>query len=273
MKNILTFLFLIAGLSTIVYGAPKSEYTPFWDKYDNNNRASISHADYDKFLGKYVKIKNGINYINYGGVSSTDKAVLKGYIKRLERMPILSYSQDEQEAYWINMYNALTIDVILNAYPLDSIKETPKSIFNSGPWNQKLLEIEGRDVTLNDIEHKILRPLWTDPRVHFLVNCASIGCPNIGTRAITKDNYEATAEQATKDFINHSRAVTLNGNTLVLTSLIDWYGLDFGRNMDEIIAYLNRYANASTKAKLKNYKSNRIKYEYDWNLNVEENIL
>lgn len=272
MRTILRLSILTTLISCIVYGAPKSEYTPFWDKYDNNNKTTISHNDYDMFLGKYVKIKNGVAYIDYSSVSSGDKSTLKGYITRLEKMPILSYSKDEQEAYWINLYNALTIDIILNYYPVNSIREIPNSLFKTGPWNEKLLKIEGRNVSLNDIEHKILRPLWSDPRVHFLVNCASVGCPNITTCAITKDNYEAMAVQAAKDFINHPRAVTLNGNTLILTSLVDWYGVDFGNNIDEIVIYLNKYANASTKTKLKNYKLNRIKYEYDWNLNVEKNI-
>ena len=272
MKITLRISILVTIMSCIVYGAPESKYTAFWDKHDNNNKSTISHADYNKFLGKYVKSKNGITYINYSNVSVSDKSVLKAYIRRLEGMSILSYSKDEQEAYWINIYNALTIDVIINYYPVNSIRDIPNSLFKKGPWDEKLLKIEGRDISLNDIEHEILRPLWSDPRVHFLVNCASIGCPNIGTTAITKDNYEAMADTAAKNFINHPRAVTLDGNTLILTSLIDWYGSDFGNNIDEVIAYLNKYANASTKAKLKNYKLNRIKYKYDWNLNVEKNI-
>lgn len=272
LKKILAFLLLFTGLQNIIYAAPKSEYTPFWDEYNNNNRARVVHSDYDRFLSDNVKIKNGIAYIDYGSVSKNDKAALKSYIKKLQVIPILSYSKDEQQAYWINMYNALTIDLILDNYPLKSIREIPNSLFKSGPWNEKLIEIEGKEVTLNDIEHKILRPLWSDARMHFLVNCASIGCPNIGIVAVTPENYEAIAEQAAKDFINHPRAITLQGNTLILTSLIDWYGVDFGNNIDQIISYLNKYANASTIAKLRNYKSNRIKYEYDWNLNIENNI-
>ena len=260
----LIVLVTLFSYSTL-FSAPKSVYNKFWDKSNNTNSARIKHTEFDKFLTSYVSNINDITLVNYRGVTSQDKASLNTYINRLEKTPIFTYSKAEQQAYWINLYNALTIQVILDNYPLTSIKEAYGGVFKTGPWNKKLLTIEGKAVSLNDIEHTILRPIWKDSRIHFLVNCASIACPNLLQKAITRDTYEAVAEQATVDFINNFRAVSLEKDKLVLTSLFDWYSIDFGSNTKAILTYITKYANDQTKAKLNNYKT--ISYTYNWNLN------
>ena len=261
----LIILLLTFIVYTPTFAAPKSIYNKFWDKSDNSNTARIDNAAFDQFLSKYVSKENNTTSVSYNAVTPKDKALLNSYIRMLEKTPIFSYSKAEQQAYWINLYNALTVKVILDNYPVKSITEAYGGIFKTGPWDRKLLTIEGEKVSLNDIEHTILRPIWKDNRVHFLVNCASIGCPDLLLTAITRDTYEAVADKATRDFINSSRAVSLEKDKLVLSSLFDWYGVDFGANPKEIIAYINKYANDNTKAKLNNYKT--ISYIYDWNLN------
>ena len=264
MKHLIILLLTLVAY-TPTFSAPKSTLDKFWDKADNSNTARISHVAFDKFLGTYVSQVNSVKLVRYNAVTPQDKALLDSYIKTLENTPIFTYSKAEQQAYWINLYNALTVQVILDNYPVKSIKEAYGGVFKSGPWDKKLLTIEGKKVSLNDIEHTILRPIWKDSRVHFLVNCASIGCPDLLLKAITPDTYEAVADKSARDFINSARALSLEKDTLVLSSLFDWYGVDFGANTKEIIAYITKYANAQSKAKLNNYKT--ISYTYDWNLN------
>lgn len=160
--NIKKYLLLYCLLTPIfVYTAPKSEYVGFWDQYDNDNTTTIAHSDFNTFLDKYVSVNNGINTVDYQNVSPADKKLLDNYIEKLASLPILSFSQPTQQAYWINLYNALTIRVILDNYPMKSIREA-HSIFKSGPWDKELLTIEGKNISLNDIEHRILRPIWKD---------------------------------------------------------------------------------------------------------------
>lgn len=262
--------FILLGLMNInvlTFTAPKAVYDSYWDKSNESNSSTINNDDFNRFLSKYAKMDNGITKISYAKVSKNDKQSLKTYIDTLANIPILSYAKSEQQAYWINLYNALTIYVILETYPIKSIKESYGGAFKSGPWNKKLLTVEGREISLNDIEHRILRPIWKDTRVHFLVNCASLGCPNLLLSAITANTYEKIADQAAREFINHSRAITIEGNKLILTSLVDWYKEDFGSTIDNIIAYFMKYANPQTQEKLKQYKDKKILYQYDWGLN------
>ncbi|MGL4676771.1 MAG: DUF547 domain-containing protein [Brevinema sp.] len=264
MKKSLIYFCLIF-LQTSLYSAPESVYDKKWDEFDNSNNTSIDHSDFNTFLKKYVKTISGINLVNYQGISPTDLLALNNYIKKLEVLPILKYSKQEQLAYWINLYNALTVKVILDTQPKKSIKESYGGILNTGPWNKKLLTIEGYPISLNDIEHRILRPLWKDARIHFLVNCASIGCPNLLLEVITANNYEEKANFAAREFINSSRGVDLKHNKLTLSSIFQWYLSDFGDNTTSLLNYLNRY---SDNKNIINYQG-KISYQYNWNLNKQ----
>ena len=118
---------------------------------------------------------------------------MKGYLKNLQSLPISSYNRVEQKAYWINLYNGLTVDLVLSRLPLESIRDVNISpgLFVRGPWGAKLLTVEEERLSLDDIEHRILRPIWKDNRVHYAVNCASLGCPNLQPDAFTSANTEA----------------------------------------------------------------------------------
>ncbi|MGL4561605.1 MAG: DUF547 domain-containing protein [Brevinema sp.] len=265
MKNIL-YLFVVLFSHTLLFSAPSAVYDAYWDVYNNNNNDSINHSKWNDFLRKYTELdKTGIVLVTYSKVTSQDHQELAEYINTLSKTPILSYSKKEQRTYWINLYNALTVKLILDFYPISSIKEIYGGPLKVGPWNKKIITIENKEISLNDIEHRILRPLWKDSRVHFLVNCASKGCPNLLQQAITPQNYEQFAETAARSFISHTRGVSESNNVLVINSIFDWYSSDFGNNMSEILKYLNQYADDNTKRKLSS--SNKITYEYDWSLN------
>lgn len=192
-------------------------------------------------------------------MSSSDKTKLKQYISRLEQIDPLDYPKAEQYAYWVNLYNAVTVDLILNAYPIKSITKLG-GLFSFGPWGDDVVAVNGKTLTLNDIEHRILRPIWQDPRTHYAVNCASLGCPNLQSQAFTSDNTEMLLELAAAEYINSDKGVLVNNNQLQLSSIYEWFAVDFG-NQQQLIKHLDKY-----RTKPVTY-TGKISYDYDWSLN------
>ena len=205
-------------------------------------------------------VKQGQNtLVRYQAVTNTGKTKLKQYIKQLEQVNPLEYSKAEQYAYWINLYNAVTVDLILDAYPVKSITKLG-GLFSFGPWGDDVVSISGKSLTLNDIEHRILRPIWQDPRTHYAVNCASLGCPNLQPQAFTADNTETLLEQAASEFVNSDKGVLIKNNKLQLSSIYEWFAVDFG-NREQLIKHLNQYRTQPVK------NTDKISYDYDWSLN------
>jgi hypothetical protein len=156
---------------------------------------------------------------------------------------------------------------VLENYPVKSIRRINGGLLGTGPWNQQVITVAGIELSLNDIEHRILRPIWRDPRIHFAVNCASLGCPNLAADAYTVENIEALLEQGAHDYINHPRGVMFSDkDVLILSSLFNWYDIDFGATREERLQYLAGYAEPELATQLANY-SGKIKYAYDWKLN------
>lgn len=248
--------------------APKAELWPFWEKSNQSSLETISHNKWQKVLDGYLEVNSadGIHRFNYAAVSSADKALLESYLTDLQKIDPREYSRPEQFAYWVNLYNALTIDLVLEHYPVPSIKKIRywSSLF--GPWNKKTAKIVGKSLSLNDIEHRILRPIWKDPRIHFVVNCASLGCPNLLPKAISAKDLEGQLKMAKEHFLRHPRAIRIEGELLILSSLFDWYSADFGGSQAKVIAYVESYLDGQPSKPLD--PSMKIKYEYDWALNT-----
>src|SRR5262249_12387039 len=165
-----------------VGAAPRAELWPKWQAHDENFAGSVDHSAWNRFLQTYVGIgRDGIARIPYARVAAADRDALSADLLRLAGVPISEYSPREQVAFWVDLYNELTVKLVLDHYPVSSIKEIDISpgLFSSGPWGRKLIEIEGQALSLDDIEHRILRPIWHDPRIHYAVNCAALGCPNL----------------------------------------------------------------------------------------------
>jgi len=263
------FLILFILLPSYAFAAPKAELWEYWATHNPESTQSIDHSAWHGWLQKYVTLgADGITYIKYKEVPEQDKIALARYIANLENIHIRQYSLPEQKAYWINLYNALTVELILRYYPVESIKDIDISpgFFSSGPWQKKLLMIEEKSLSLDDIEHRILRPIWKDPRIHYAVNCASIGCPNLNQNAFTATNTDTLLTQGAVDYINHPRGVTIKNNELTVSSIYKWFKEDFGHNDKDVIQHLRLYAKPSLKEKLINI--NKIDDDkYDWRLN------
>ena len=248
-----------------------SAETSDWLTRDNTNKSLIDHLQWQIILDKYLvtNTESGVNLFNYKEVSSQDQKALFTYLSTLQAQDPRRYNKAVQKAYWINLYNALTVQLILDNYPTKSIKKLGQTFFSFGPWDDKAATIAGEDLSLNDIEHKILRPIFKDPRIHYAVNCASFSCPNLSAHAYTSLNIDTLLTQGAYNYINHNRAVQVNGHDLLLSSIYDWYLVDFGGSTQSLVKHLTKFAKDDLKQTLMSFKINSgdIDYHYDWQLN------
>ena len=255
--------------------APKSELWPRWQTHNAENREVIDHSAWGIILKKYLVTSQlptessapvGINLLQYGGVSKIDYGLLKNYLTTLEGISISSFSRPEQRAFWINLYNAATVNLILEHYPVESITNISFSFFIFGPWDEELLTIEGEELSLNDIEHRILRPIWQDPRIHYALNCASIGCPNLQPIAFTAKNTDSLLETGASEYINHPRGAKTEDKKLWLSKIFEWYQDDYGGDEAGVLIHIQKYAKENLANSL--YEDElEIEYHYDWRLN------
>jgi len=270
-KKILITILLIM-INTSAFAAPKAELWPHWQTNDAQSNISIDHSAWAQFLDKYLVISQSdrANLVRYAEVSEIDKDALNRYLVTLSQVPISKLNRAEQKAVWINLYNALTVQTILSHYPVKTIRDISSGWFSGGPWDLKLISLEGVELSLNDIEHRILRPIWQDSRVHYAVNCASMGCPNLQSVPFSAENSDKLLDKAAREFINSSRGVAVQGKHLYLSSIYDWFQVDFGASEAAVIKHLEKFATDDLADTIKNYRKN-ISYQYDWNLNLHKN--
>ena len=264
---------LLAGVllyGSAVWGAPKADLWPYWQNHDPGSLVEVDHGRWGRILQQYLDTSHpsGTNRLHYNRVSAEDRQSLQDYLHDLQEVRVSSLNRAEQMAYWVNLYNALTVEVILMHYPVASIRDINISpgIFSRGPWDAKLLTIEGQQVSLNDIEHRILRPLWRDNRVHYAVNCASLGCPNLQPQPFTSQNTEMLLEKAAHEFINHPRGVSFNGNRVEVSSIYFWFMEDFGGSENGVREHLQKYLAPENLPKL-NAAKKGLRHQYNWQLN------
>ena len=207
-----------------------------------------THDNWNVLLKTYVDNNGNVNYKGF----LKDKDALTKYIDKLGKNPLLdSASKNERLAYYINLYNAATVKLILDNYPVKSIKKIAK------PWDKEWIKVGNKTLSLEDIEHKILRKI-EEPRIHFAVNCAAKSCPPLHNGAWTAENLESNLESSAKKFINNNNYNQITASSAKISSIFDWYAKDFG----DVKAYLNKYSNTKLNSGIK------IGFtDYNWNLN------
>ncbi len=254
------------------YFAPKAEPWPRWEQHNDSNQSAISHQAWSDFLERYVQAgSDDVNRVAYRQVSPRDRKGLNDYVAGLAATKISGYRRSEQLAYWINLYNAHTVQLVLEHHPIGSIRDIKLSpgILSTGPWNDKTLEVEGQKLSLNDIEHRILRPGWRDNRLHYALNCASIGCPNLQKRAFTPANTDLLLEQGAIEYVNHSRGVEVQDDSIKVSKIYLWFSEDFGGSEAAVVDHLRKYASPELKRRLDGLRS-ISEYRYDWSLNDDK---
>ncbi len=262
-------LMLLAGALAPAAAAPRAELWERWTAHDPRSQATVDHAAWDRVLAAHVRPgADGVNRFAYAAVTADERAALDGYLERLSATPVSTLSRAEQLAFWINLYNALTVRVVLDHYPVASIRDIDISpgLFSDGPWGRKLIAVEGEPLSLDDVEHRILRPIWRDPRIHYAVNCASIGCPDLRRDAFTAATADASLDAAARAYVNHPRGARVEDGRLIVSSIYEWFQEDFGGDDAGVIAHLRRHAAPALAAALERVE--RIDDdEYDWSLN------
>ncbi len=244
-------LFSAAGLTS--QGQPTKEVSGTLNTISASEEI-VDHSVWDKLLKKHVDANGMVNYKGF----EKDEKTLKEYLEMLSKtQPLDSWSVEELLAYYINTYNAYTVKLILDNYPVKSIKDI------SGPWTSAIVPIGDKTLSLGGIENGILRKM-NEPRIHFAINCASISCPKLLNEAFTASKIETQLDKATREFINSDKN-DLNKSNPKLSSIFDWYRKDFTVDGEvDVIAYINKY---TTK---KIDKTASIAYKnYNWNLNEQ----
>ena len=274
MRRIFFLLALILPLAGFTSAerlfAPSADLWPRWQRHDAANTAAIDYAAWDSLLRRVVvRGADDINRVDYLALAREQAAALDQAVADLAAVEISRYDRAEQLAYWINLYNAVTLKVVADHFPVASIRDIDISPgwFADGPWDAELLTVEGEALTLNDIEHRILRPIWKDPRLHYAVNCASLGCPNLAAEAYRNAGIEDRLNQAARAYVNHPRGVTIDGDKIVVSKIYDWFLEDFGGSTESLLAHLRQFAAPPLAAQLAEI-SEIGGTAYDWSLNA-----
>lgn len=218
----------------------------------DNISLKANHAEFDALLKKYVSEDGRVNYNGF----KKERARLESYLYHLElNPPNDSYSREEALAYWINIYNASTIYLVIKKFPIRSIIE----INEREPWGYKFVKSGGEVYTLNQIEHQIIRPKFKDPRIHFALNCAAKSCPRLLNAAYIGETLEDQLEKMTLDFINDAQKNTISPSIVQVSKLFEWYHDDFGN----VNAFINKYSIVKIAS-----DANITFKPYDWSLNM-----
>lgn len=212
---------------------------------------AFDHSAWNNLLKSYVDDKGLVNYKAF----KNDPSDLRNYITALgTNMPNDRWTKADKLAYWINAYNALTVDLIIRNYPLNSIKDI------KNPWDQRLWKLGDKWYNLDEIEHQILRKM-DEPRIHFGIVCASYSCPKLLNEAYTASNLDAQLTKVTQEFLADTNRNNIEENEVNLSKIFQWFSKDF-KSEGSVIDFINQYTSIRVSAKAK------IKYmDYNWDLN------
>jgi hypothetical protein len=247
--------------------AAAQDLTARFSGYHAQSTQTVDHGEWKKLLAAYVAAgPDRVNRVDYRRFQAQDHARLRRYLASLQAVAVSSLSRPEQFAFWVNLYNAATVDIVLAHYPVASIRDIGSGLFARGPWGRKIATVEGVALSLDDIEHNILRPIWRDPRIHYAVNCASIGCPNLASVPYVAARLEAMLNAAARDYVNHPRGLSVGGGSVRASQIYDWYAADFGGSDAGVLRHVRRYAGAALAQSLSGI-SRIERYDYDWRLN------
>lgn len=230
----------------------------------NSEAAPPSHAIWDDLLQKHVGDQGSVDYKGF----IADSSQFNSYLELLSNTPpnANKWSKEAQMAYWINVYNAFTIKIVADNYPVASIKDIGPNLsipFVNTVWDIKFIEIGGETFDLNNVEHSMLRKQFHDPRVHFAVVCASYSCPRLLNRAFTADKLDEQLDYLAKDFLSDARKNKVTPSKLELSKIFSWYKGDFlDKEIKSIQAYISQYTDVQVDP-----EAEIVWQEYKWSLN------
>lgn len=224
----------------------------------------VSHEIWDGLLKKYVDDRG---LVNYAAFKANDANTLDRYLDLLSaNAPAEGWSRDEKLAYWLNAYNAFTVKQILDKYPTTSIISSQlQLVAPGGPFSKKYFKIGGKEMSLNNIEHDIVRKQFNEPRIHFALVCAAVSCPKLRNEAYVPARLDAQLSDQARDFVNDPTKNVLARDRVSLSKLFDWYASDFGKSTGDVLRFINRFAGTTIDP------SAKVSYlTYNWALNDQK---
>ncbi len=216
------------------------------------------HFEWNRMLKSYVDEEGGVNYKGW----KKEQEALRGYLKAMGQMETEGFTENDVLAYYINIYNAATVDLILTHYPLESIKDI--EIDGNSAWEHPFILLNEKAITLNHLENEIIRKQFNDPKIHFALVCAAKSCPKLHNRAFTGENLNEVLTTLTTEFINNAEANTIQEDLLVVSRIFEWYSEDFG-GKEGVIPFVRKHTNKKIG------KNPTLRFQdYDWSLNTPE---
>ena len=267
----LLFAAVLAFPSAWCEAGPKSTVGRNWPAGQLVPMDRIDHQAWDQLLQKYVDTDGLVNYRAWQA-SPTDRTALREYLETLSQAnPAAAASREAQLAFWINAYNAVTIDGILQKYPTDSIRNHTARLFGYNIWHDLLLIVGPQQVSLDQMEHKILRPMG-EPRIHFAIVCASIGCPRLLNRAYLPDELDSQLTENTRQFFSDPKKLrwTASRRQIDVSPILKWFAEDFGTTPAERAQWIAPYLPIEQARQLAARGQVTLRYlDYDWKLNEQ----
>jgi Protein of unknown function, DUF547 len=226
------------------------------------------HSAFDAILKQYVSIDAaGYSSVNYDALVGA-RAAVEDYVASLITTDPRQLSRSDAHAFWINLYNAKTLAIMLENWPVKSIRDINLGgggFFGKGPWSKKLMTIAGVELSLDDVEHRIIRPVFNTPLSHYALNCASYSCPNLMPRAYTAKNLQAQMRESAMLYINHPRGLSIKDGEITASKIFYWYAGDFGGKA-KLKEHWMGFAKPELAAQIE--AADIGGYDYDWNANV-----
>lgn len=234
-------------------GGPGAE---IWRRHDPQSTRTVDHRVWQVFLDRNTRDwPDGITRVDYARVSSADRELLDAYIREQSAIPVIFLSRREQLAFWLNLYNALVVRLILDHFPLPSPDAIEADgLFSSGPWRRSLVSMSGRSLSLDGIRGEVLAPVFRDPRWHYGLCDGTLGAPSLSRRAFVGADVDRRLEDAAIDFIGHPRAVDLPRDrpaVVRLNALWRRHMTDFGGSLEGVLASIDLYAVPELRAALR----------------------
>ncbi len=259
------FFWFSLVFSSALVAAPAAKLIKFWDDHEPKSVMTTKHGPWQEILGAYVDDEHpsGINRFNYKAVSDADLTKLTEYLSYLQMLEPRQFNSSEAKAYWLNFYNALLVKKVIEAVREDDIRSV-KSLGNR-IWRRDIAYVVMQDISLDDIEHGILRPIWNDPRIHYGLTSGALGGGNLQKVAYTGANVEELLAKAEKEFLNHDRGIRVSDGRATASSIFDWYRTDFVASKSELVPYIAQRVDDAKRAELEGIR--RVRYDYDWTLN------
>ena len=265
----LTIIYLLLGLVTELSAMDRSQAFERWRQHDAASAMRIDHGGWEAFLVSYLRTgDDGVHRVAYGEVTDWSRRSLSGYLDAMSKVDIVAYRRREQMAYWINLYNALIVQLVLDHYPIASIRMLDRSSNDakSSPWRRPLIVIDGVSLSLDDIEHRVLKPIFEDPRFHYAITCVAMSCPNLQPVPFVGARLDQQLSDAAMDYVNDPRCIAIENGELHVSSLYRWNLQAFGGSEQAIIRHLMAYAEPDLAMQLQGFERLHGDH-FDWRLN------